>query len=97
MVVVLIMFGAVWPLLVQSTYAMQQVSPQLKQVGPGQRYVACVRYNARVDGKYAGTKDGVATFVSGKLDRYFDGKLDVKELCKDTIYAPFPELETLTR
>jgi hypothetical protein len=71
--------------------------PQLKQVGPGERYVACVRYNARVDGKYAGSKDGVATFVSGKLDRYFDGKTDVKELCKDAVYGPFPELETLTR
>ena len=71
--------------------------PQLKQVGPGERYIACVRYNARVDGKYAGAKDGAATFVSGKLDRYFDGKLDVKELCKDAVYAPFPELETLTR
>lgn len=33
MVVVLIMFGAVWPLTVQTTYAMRQVSPQLKQVG----------------------------------------------------------------
>lgn len=29
---ILITFGAVWPLLVQATYAMQQVSPQLKQV-----------------------------------------------------------------
>src|SRR5512136_1630886 len=27
--------------------------PQLKVVGPGERYVACVRYNARnTDGKY---------------------------------------------
>lgn len=33
MVVVLIMFGSVWPVLLQATYAMQQVSPQLKQVG----------------------------------------------------------------
>lgn len=32
MALILILFGAVWPLLVQSTYAMQQVSPQLKQV-----------------------------------------------------------------
>ena len=71
--------------------------PDLKQVGPGQRYVACVRYNARVDGKYAGVKDGVATFVSGKLDRYFSTPQDVKEFCKDAVYAPFPELETLTR
>ena len=44
--------------------------PQLKQAGPGERYVACVRYNARVDGKYAGVKDGAAIYVSGKLDRY---------------------------
>jgi hypothetical protein len=71
--------------------------PQLKQVGPGDRYVVCVRYNARVDGKYTGSKDGAATYVSGKLDRYFDGPKEVKELCKDAVYAPFPELETLTR
>jgi hypothetical protein len=71
--------------------------PVLKQVGPGQRYIVCVRYNARVDGKYAGVKDGVATYVSGKLDRYFSTPQDVKEFCKDAVYAPFPELETLTR
>src|SRR6185437_9539373 len=44
--------------------------PQLKNIGPGDRYVACVRYTARVDGKYAGPKDGAATYVSGKLDRF---------------------------
>jgi len=72
--------------------------PVLKQVGPGQRYVACVRYNARVDGKYAGLKDGAATYVSGKLDRYLSAPPEVvKELCKDAAYGPFPELETLTR
>ena len=72
--------------------------PQRKNVGPGERYVACVRYNARKsDGQYAGSKDGVAIYVSGKLDRFFDGRMEVKELCKDAVYAPFPELETLTR
>ena len=71
--------------------------PVLKQVGPGERYVACVRYNARVDGKYAGVKDGVATYVSGKLDRFSLRRRDVQEFCKDAVYAPFPELETLTR
>src|ERR1700681_1373362 len=45
--------------------------PQRKQVGPGERYVTCVRYNARKsDGSYAGSKDGAATYVSGKLDRF---------------------------
>ena len=72
--------------------------PQRNNVGPGERYVACVRYNARKsDGQYAGSKDGVAIYVSGKLDRFFDGRMEVKELCKDAVYAPFPELETLTR
>ena len=78
--------------------------PQLKSVGPGERYVACVRYNARKDGgQYAGLRDGAATYVSGKLDRFLDGgkNLDgtkiVRELCRDAAYAPFPELEKLTR
>jgi len=71
--------------------------PQLKTVGPGERYTACVRYNARVDGKYAGAKEGAAIYVSGKLDHFLDGPKEVREFCKDAVYAPFPELETLTR
>jgi hypothetical protein len=72
--------------------------PQRKNVGPGERYVACVRYNARKSGgQYAGSKEGVAIYVSGKLDRFFDGPIEVRELCKDAVYAPFPELEALTR
>lgn len=46
MALILITFGAMWPLLVQSTYAMQQVSPQLKQVavafrlGPREKFLS---------------------------------------------------------
>ncbi len=59
--------------------------PQLKTIGPGERYVACVRYNARkIDGKYAGSKDGVAIYVSGKLDRFFDTPKEVSENCART-------------
>jgi len=73
-------------------------APQLKYVGPGERYVACVRYNARNnDGKYLGSKDGAATYVSGKLDRFFDTAKDVHEFCKDMTFTPFPELERLSR
>jgi len=72
--------------------------PQLKYVGPGDRYVACVRYNSRnSDGKYAGSKDGAAVYVAGKLDRFFDTPKDVRELCKEVALAPFPELERLKR
>jgi hypothetical protein len=72
--------------------------PQLKNAGPGDRYIACVRYNARnASGKYAGAKEGAAIYVSAKLDRFVDGKQDVLRYCKDIAYAPFPELERLTR
>jgi hypothetical protein len=71
--------------------------PELKTVGAGQRYVACVRYNARnSDGKYAGSTDGAAVYVSGRLDRFLDGK-QAQPYCKDAAYTPFPELEHLTR
>jgi hypothetical protein len=74
--------------------------PRLKYIGPGDRYVTCVRFNARnTDGKYLGPKEGAATFVSGKLERFFDApkELRERELCKDATFAPFPELERLTR
>jgi hypothetical protein len=71
--------------------------PARKSVGGGERYVACVRYNARNSvGKYAGPKDGAAVYVSGKLDRFLDGK-QAQLYCKDAAYAPFPELEQLSR
>ena len=74
--------------------------PQLRYIGPGDRYVACVRFNARnTDGKYMGSKEGAATFVSGKLERFFDTpkELRERELCKEATFAPFPELERLAR
>lgn len=72
--------------------------PQRKIVGPGERFVACVRYQERKsDGKYAASKDGVAVYVSGKLDRFFDDPKEMRDLCKDAAFVPFPELEKLTR
>jgi hypothetical protein len=72
-------------------------TPELKKAGPGNRYVACVRYNARKSGgQYAGTKAGAAVYVSGKLDRFIDGK-QAQPYCKDAAFTPFPELERLTR
>ncbi|MDP2411069.1 MAG: hypothetical protein Q8M26_12385 [Pseudolabrys sp.] len=72
--------------------------PMLKSLGPGDRYVVCVRYDARNnDGKYMGVKGGYASYVSGKLDRYFDVPREVSAMCKDTAFAPFPELEKLAR
>lgn len=72
--------------------------PVLIDVGPGKRYVVCVRYNARDNnGRYAGTKVGAASYVSGKLDRFADTGPRVNAMCKDAAFAPFPELTKLTR
>jgi hypothetical protein len=72
--------------------------PVRKTVGPGERFVACLRYNARNgSGKYAGGKEGAAIYVSGKLDRFVELPRDARDLCKDAVYAPFPELQRLQR
>lgn len=72
--------------------------PTLKDYGPGQRYVVCLRYNARDNtGAYMGMKTGAAVYVSARLDNFVDQPKAVQELCKNAVYAPFPELEKLTR
>lgn len=72
--------------------------PFRKVVGPADRYIVCVRYSARdMDGKYGSGKVGAGVFVNGKLDRFIDGVREVRPLCGDAAYSPFPELERLTR
>ena len=70
--------------------------PVLKPIGPGDRYVACVRFNPKRagGGGYAGVKDHLVIYTGGKLDRYLEA---AGESCKDAAYAAFPELERLTR
>jgi hypothetical protein len=68
--------------------------PALKNVGIGDRYVICVRFNAKnPNGAYAGVRDHMAIFLAGKLDQMGIAR----DLCKDAAYEPFPELERLTR
>jgi hypothetical protein len=76
-----------------------QVSlPLRKTVGQGERFVVCLRYRERKSGGgYAPPKDGYASYVSGKLDRFFDAPSDVKGICNDVPLTPFPELEKLKR
>ena len=73
-------------------------APQLKYEDPGERYMVCVRFNARDDhGHYAGMKEGAAVYVSGRLDHFIDQKKKVESLCKDAAFTPFPALQALTR
>lgn len=69
--------------------------PVLRKVGGRPRYVACVRYNARQsDGRLRGLQEQAVVFVDGRLDRAVD---DTEELCSGVSYAPFADLEKLTR
>jgi hypothetical protein len=68
--------------------------PALRKVGSVERYVVCVRFNAKAPGgAHAGVREHLAIFLSGKLDQMGV----TREHCKDAIYEPFPELERLTR
>jgi hypothetical protein len=68
--------------------------PALRKVGSVERYVVCVRFNAKQPtGGYAGVRDHMAIFLAGKLDQMGV----TRELCKDAAYEPFPEMERLTR
>ena len=68
--------------------------PALRKTGSVERYVVCVRFNAKQpSGGYAGVREHMAIFLAGKLDQMGV----TRELCKDAAYEPFPELERLTR
>jgi len=68
--------------------------PALRKVGSVERYVVCVRFNAKQpSGGYAGVREHMAIFLAGKLDQMGV----TRELCKDAAYEPFPELERLVR
>lgn len=69
--------------------------PSLLTVGGTQRYVSCLRFNAKNSlGKYEGSKSRVVAFLSGRFDTLAPAR---DEQCKDANWQPFPELEKLRR
>jgi hypothetical protein len=69
--------------------------PALKTVGSFQRYIVCLRFNAKKRGsEYAGVKEIAAVFMVGRFDHFVD---KVQEQCAGAAYAPFPELQKLSR
>jgi hypothetical protein len=77
--------------------------PVIKSVEGADRYIVCMRYNAKKsDGKYAGNKDVIVTFRDGRLNRLIDTRdprevRQTREQCKDIPLKPFVELQQLTR
>ncbi len=73
--------------------------PVMKPVGGRSQYAVCVRYNAKnAEGRYAGSRDGLAVFERGRFDRMVDQfPKGTPHPCADADYKHFPELEALKR
>ena len=69
--------------------------PVQRTVGGRLRYVSCLRFTPRQsDGSYREPRERAILYVNARLDRLVE---DVAEVCAGAVYAPFPELEKLTR
>ena len=69
--------------------------PVQRVVGGRLRYVSCLRFTARDSGgNYAEPRERAIQFVDGRLDRIVE---NASEPCAGAVYAPFPELEKMTR
>ena len=69
--------------------------PVQRTVGGRLRYVSCLRFTARdTDGGYREPRERAILFVDGRLDRVVE---NASEPCAGAVYAPFPDMEKLTR
>lgn len=69
--------------------------PVTRMFGGRQRYIVCLRYNARtLSGAYSGVSDRMATYLDGRFDRLIEA---ARDYCAGAAYVPFPELEKLKR
>jgi hypothetical protein len=69
--------------------------PVQRTVGGRLRYVSCVSYTAKdMDGKYLAPRQLAVSYVDARLDRVVE---DTASACAGASYAPFPELEKMTR
>lgn len=69
--------------------------PVERVIGGRQRYVACVRFSAReTEGGYREPRERAILFVDGRLDRIIENAV---EPCAGVAYAPFADLEKMTR
>ncbi|TAI60680.1 hypothetical protein [Bradyrhizobium sp. Leo170] len=69
--------------------------PVQRTVGGRLRYITCLRFSARdSDGAYRPTRERAIVYVDGRLDRMME---NAAEPCAGATYAPFPELENMSR
>jgi hypothetical protein len=69
--------------------------PVQRTVGGRDRYVACLRYSERQsDGTYRPPRESAVLFINGRLDRVLPNSSDA---CAGASFAPFPDLEKMSR
>ena len=69
--------------------------PVQRTIGGRLRYVSCLRFTTRDSGgSYRESHERAVLYVDGRLDRVIE---NASEPCAGAVYAPFPELEKLTR
>jgi hypothetical protein len=69
--------------------------PVQRTVGGRLRYVSCLRFTPREsDGSYRNSRERAILYLNGRLDRVVENASDI---CAAAVYAPFPDLEKLTR
>ena len=69
--------------------------PVQRTVGGRLRYISCVRFTQREsDGGYREVRERAILYVNARLDRVVENASDI---CAGAVYAPYPDLEKLTR
>jgi hypothetical protein len=69
--------------------------PVQRTVGGRLRYVSCLRFSPREsDGGYRESRERAIVYVDGRLDHVVE---NASEACAGVAYAPFPDLEKMTR
>jgi hypothetical protein len=69
--------------------------PVQRTVGGRLRYISCLRFTPREsDGSYRELRERAVLYVDGRLDRVVE---NASEPCAGAAYAPFPELEKMSR
>jgi len=76
-------------------HGVAMAEPVQRTVGGRLRYVSCLRFTPREsDGSYREPRERTIMYVDGRLDRVAENAGDA---CAGVAYAPFPELEKMTR
>ena len=69
--------------------------PVQRTVGGRLRYVSCVRFTPREsDGSYREPRERAILYVNGRLDHVVEKASDI---CAGAVYAPYPDLQKMTR